>query len=150
MREKWNAGNIDRQKELLIKLSKGDSSFTELYESLKRGWARETLNVYLKSLVRKQYIKRVPKVPGGSRMIYFLVRDHTDVKDILERVDLRELHEKMSERELLDDWIESMNFSLLNIIQTYMEMGMGEKKLISLGTGARARLETGALHRNLW
>ncbi len=58
MSEKWKAGNIDRQKELLIKLSKGDSSFTELYESLKNSWARETLNVYLKSLVTKQYIKR--------------------------------------------------------------------------------------------
>ena len=128
MREKWNAGNIDRQKELLIKLSKGDSSFTELYESLKNSWARETLNVYLKDLVRKHYIRKVPR---GKRNIYSLERDHPDVKELLERVDIRELYKIKSERELIDDWIESMKFSLLNLIQCYMQIGEGVKTLTS-------------------
>lgn len=135
MRVKWKAGNINRQKELLIKLSKGDRSFTELYESLKNSWARETLNVYLKDLVRKHYIRKVPR---GKRNIYSLERDHPDVKELLERVDIRELYKIKSERELIDDWIESMKFSLLNLIQCYMQIGEGVKTLTSRGNGAAA------------
>jgi len=138
MGEKWNAGNIDRQKELLIKLSKGDSSFTELYDSLKSGWARETLNVYLKGLVTKKYIKKVPR---GKRKIYSLERGHPYVKELLERVDIRELYKIKSERELLDDWIESMKFSLLNLIQCYMQIGEDVKKPRSRGTEATVPIE---------
>lgn len=138
MREKWKAGNIDRQKEILIRLSKGDRSFTELYESLKNSWARETLNVYLKSLVRKHYIRKVPR---GKRNIYSLERDHPDVKELLERVDIRELYKIKSERELIDDWIESMKFSMLNLIQYYMQIGEGVKTLTSRGNGATVPIE---------
>jgi len=129
---KWNAGNRDRQKELLIKLSKGDRSFTELYVSLKNSWARETLNVYLKGLVREGYIRKVPR---GKRKIYSLERAHPYVIELLERVDIRDLYEIISERELIDDWIESMKFSLLNLIQYYIQEGEGVRTLKSWGNG---------------
>ncbi len=132
MEVKWNAGNLDRQKELLIKLSKGDRSFTELYESLKNSWARETLNVYLKGLVKKGYIRKVPR---GKRKIYALERAHPDVIELLERVDIRDLYEIKSERELIDDWIESMKLSLLNLIHYYIQEGEDVKTLKSWGNG---------------
>jgi len=141
MSVKWKAENLDKQKEILIKLSRGDRGFTELYNSLKSSWARETLNVYLKELVRKHYIRKVPRVSGGKRKIYHLERDHPHVKEILERIGIKELYTIKSEVELLDDWVKSLKFSLINIIQCYMWIGEGFKELSSTGNGATIPIE---------
>ncbi len=140
MSEKWKAENPERQKEILMRLFRGDSSFTELYESLKSGWARQTLSLYLKDLVGKHYIKKVPR---GKRKIYSLERDNPHVNALLDRIIIRERVElkTLSEQEFLDIWIESLKFTLLNIIQCYMQIGEGDKELKSRGTGAMVPIE---------
>lgn len=135
MRKRWNPRDTDKQKELLLKLFKGDRSFTELLKSLKAGWSRQTLSLYLTDLVKKKCISKVRKVLGGKREIYHLEKDHPYVANILSRLALRDLHPIKSERELLNDWIEAMTFSLLNIIQIYIYRGRETEELKSVGNG---------------
>jgi len=135
MRKRWNPRDTDKQKELLLKLFKGDKSFTELLKSLRPGWSRQTLSLYLTDLVKKKCISKVRKVPGGKRKIYHLEKDHPFVAEILSRLALGELYPRKSERELLNDWIEAMKVSLLNIIQIYIYKGKDIKELKSVGNG---------------
>ena len=135
MSERWNPRDTDKQKELLLKLFKGDRSFTELLKSLKPGWSRQTLSLYLTDLVKKKCISKVRKIPGGKRKIYHLEKDHPYVANILSRLALRDLHPIKSERELLNDWIEAMTFSLLNIIQIYIYRGRETEELKSVDNG---------------
>ena len=140
MREKWKAGNPERQKEILIRLCRGDSSFTEIYKSLKGGWSRQTLSLYLNDLVEKRDIKKVPR---GKRMIYSLERNSPHVKELLGRIIIHERVElnTLSEQEFIDTWIESMKFSLLNLIQIYMQIGKGVKELRNIDTGVMVPIE---------
>ena len=47
----------------------------------------------------------------------------------------------LSEKALLDLWIESVKFALLNVFQIYMKMGEGHERLKSRGTGASIPIE---------
>ena len=141
MRNVWNPVSNEKKKRIILKLFHGDMGFTELWESLRRGtkgMAKQTLNIYLKELRQTGCVKNVQR---GRWPIYSLVREHTYVDDLLKRVGFEELVKIKSERELLDDWIESMKFSLLNLIQIYMQMGKGIEILTSLGNGAFINLE---------
>lgn len=142
MKERWRAENPERQKEVLMRLSRGDSSFTELYDYMKSSWARQTLSLYLKDLVEKHYIKKV--IRGKKRLIYSLNRENPKVAALLDRIIIHGRVElkTMSEQEVLDSWIESMKFSLLNVIQIYMTIGKGRKELTSTGTGETVPIET--------
>lgn len=135
----WKTDNQDRIKEILVWLTKGDQSFTQLYNSMKAegsmGWSRQTLNLYLQSLIQEGC---VTKVPRGKREIYRIMRDSPIVSDFLGRVRIKgriNLNE-LDERELLEDWLSSVKFTLINVVRGYTIMGRGVKVLKSIGDGA--------------
>lgn len=135
----WKTENPERVKEILIWLTTGDQSFTELYNSLRAessmGWSTQTLTLYLKKLVQEGC---VTKVPRGKREIYRIVRDSPIVSEFLGRVRIKgqvNLNE-LSEGELLEEWLCSMKFTLVNVVRGYMIMGKGIKELKSIGDGA--------------
>jgi len=137
--KKWKPENPEREKEILVWLTTGDQSFTELYNSLKAessmGWSTQTLTIYLQSLVQKGCIKKVPR---GKREIYQIVRDSPIVSAFLGRVRIKGYIdlEDICEGELLEEWLGSMKFTLVNVVKGYTIMGKGIKELKSIGDGA--------------
>ena len=148
MRSKWSADNPDRQKSVLFLMSEGDKSFTDLYKNLHslaharraKGWARQTLNLYLKELVKKGCVKRVQR---GKREIYSLVKDHPYVMELLGRVRIggRINLSQLDECDFIEDWINIMKFGLLNIIQDYLTIGRGYYELKKRGDGSILPIE---------
>ncbi len=137
----WNPASKEKIKRILLKLFHGDMGFTELWESLRRGtkgMAKQTLTLYLDMLLQTERIKHVQR---GRWPIYSLVREHPYVIDLLKRAKIEELVKIKSERELLDDWIETTKFSLLNIIQVYMLIGESARKTKSSVAGATTPFE---------
>lgn len=139
MVSKWKTENPEREKEILVWLTTGDQSFTELYNSLKAesslGWSTQTLTLYLKKLVQEGCIKKVPR---GKREIYQIVRDSPIVSAFLGRVRIKgytNLNE-LSEVELLEMWLGSVKFNLINVVKGYTILGRGIKTLRSIGGGA--------------
>lgn len=135
----WKTENPERDKEILIWLTTGPQSFTELYDSLKAesslGWSTQTLTLYLKKLVQEGC---VAKVPRGKREIYRIVRDSPIVSEFLGRIRIRgriNLNE-LNEEELLEEWLGSVKFSLVNVVKGYTIKGRGIKVLKSISNGA--------------
>ncbi len=139
MVSKWKTENPEREKEILVWLTTGDQSFTELYNSLKAessmGWSTQTLTLYLKKLVQDGC---VVKVPRGKREIYQIVRDNPIVSAFLGRVRIKGYIDlnQLSEGELLEEWLASVKFNLINVVKGYTIMGRGIKTLRSIGDGA--------------
>lgn len=112
--------------------------FSEILENLKmngESWSPRTLSLYLDGLEKDNCIRRVPR---GKRKIYSVLKGHPEVDSIIGRriiVSGRIELKSLSEKELLDSWIESIKFALLNIFQCYMEIGRGKKILRSIGNG---------------
>lgn len=78
------------------------------------------------------------KVARGKREIYRIVRDNPAVSAFLGRVRIKgylNLNE-LNEGELLEEWLSSMKFNLINVVRGYTIMGQGIKVLTSIGDGA--------------
>ena len=107
---------------ILQSLEEEGRSFTELRKKV--GWARQTLDLYLKALMEKGCVERREQ---GRRVIYSLNHHSPYVMKMLRRgrtrmlrrVDLSMLYEEESVSMCLD----SVNLSFLNILQDYMLMG---------------------------
>jgi len=100
--------------------------FEELHNKL--GWSRQTVNLYLKALRKKGYIRLEEK---GRRAINSLIRNNPDVARMLgwDRIppDIRirgriEL-DKLDEEKFIEQWLNSVEFAFLNIIQDFMLIG---------------------------
>ena len=136
----WKPESRERRNTLLSILLKEDMGFIEILKKIKERtgekWSTNTLSLYLDSLVEN---KCIVKVPRGKREIYRALKVSPEVSALLERrtiISGRIELKSLSEKELLDLWIESLKFVLLNVIQIYMVMGKGSKMLKSRGTGA--------------
>lgn len=139
MRDMWKADTPERRKTILMQLMGGEKRFTELHSAIKQesriGWAKQTLNLYLKALVEEGCVKRVK---SGKSVTYSLERDHPYIGQMLGnvlihgRIDLLEL----DERSLIEEWIGSIKFTLLNVIQYYMLIGKGKEELRNRSSGA--------------
>jgi len=139
MRDVWRADTPERRKTILTQLMGGEKRFTDLHRAIKQesrvGWAKQTLNLYLKALVEEGCIKRVK---SGKSVTYSLNRDHPYVGQVLGNVLVRgsiKLSE-LEEKSLIEEWIGSIKFNLLNILQDYMLLGTGKEELRSLSSGA--------------
>ncbi len=139
MRDVWKVDNPERRKTILMQLMSGEKRFTELYNAIKQessvGWAKQTLNLYLKALVEEGCVKRV-KI--GKSVTYSLERDHPYIGQMLGNVLIHGRIElsKLDERSLIENWIGSIKFTLLNVIQDYMFIGRGKEELKSLSSDA--------------
>ena len=146
-RTKWRANDPKKQKAILMKLVERDRSFTELYDILGRGtgkgWARQTLTLYLNKLVQMKCIKKVPRVKGGKRKIYSLERDHPYVMELLGRLRIigTIYLAELDERELLEHWLNSIRFAFVNVVGYYIAVGKGAEEVRSLGDGATLPIE---------
>ena len=144
MSSAWKTENPEREKEILIWLTTGDQSFTELYNSLKAesslGWSTQTLAVYLQSLVQKGCITKVPR---GKREIYKILPDSPIVSEFLGRLRITGYTDfsQLSEEALLEEWLNSVKFNLFNVVNDYTTMGQGIKMLKSIGDVATLSTE---------
>ena len=125
-RSKWNANTPEREQKILRLLEEEDMGFEELHNKLR--WSRQTLNLYLKALRKKGYIRLEEK---GRRAINSLIRNNPDVARMLgwDRIppDIRirgriEL-DKLDEEKFIEQWLNSVEFAFLNIIQDFMLIG---------------------------
>jgi hypothetical protein len=141
-RSSWNASKPEREQQILRLLEESDKGFMELLELLKKGgrsWARQTLSLYLENLEKKGYIKRNTK---GRRVTNALVRNNPYVARMLgwERVPSYTLNIKkrivlneLDEEGFITEWVNSLEFSFLNILQDFLLIGeakedMGKKE----------------------
>ena len=132
MKNIWHAVDHEKRRKILKQLVEGDKSFNELYEAV--GLGRQTLNVYLQFLVHEKCIKRVRK---GKYVIYSLEKNHPYVLPLLERVRvLGEIDLKCLDAEgFLAQWLNSIEFAFLNVVQYYITLGVGIKEVRSKAGG---------------
>ncbi len=125
MKKYWEASDLEKRNKILRLLIEGGKCFNELYEIA--GMGRQTLNIYLKYLVREKYIKRKRK---GKFVFYSLDINHPDVLSLLERerklndIDFSSFDATRA-RYFLTSWLNSLEFAFLNIVQYYIQVGMG-------------------------
>ncbi len=125
-RVSWKAENPGLQQRILWILNEDEKCFTELYE--RGGWARQTLTLYLKELMKKGWVKSEKR---GRKVIYSLIRSNPEVMQKLtyRRVLTRgrvQLNSLGGER-FIGHWIHSIKFALLNIIKYYIELGENQQ-----------------------
>jgi len=139
----WTADDPAREAAIIRVLCEGDKGFMEIFNGLKlgkRGWGRQTLNLYLKELTLKGCIRRVRR---GKREIYSLDVNNPYVRKVIGRVRIRgrvELN-RLNEGEYVSDWLNSIEFAFLNVMQDYVYIGRGQKQLKSLGDGRTVTVE---------
>lgn len=127
----WRAENPAREAAIIRILYGGDKGFNEIREESKIGrkkWGKRTLSLYLDSLMEKGCIKQVKH---EKRMIYSLNKDNDYVMQILGHVRVCGLIDltKLNEEEFVTDWLNSIKFTFLNVLQDYMVIGEGVKEL---------------------
>lgn len=117
----------EREVKLMTRLEDGSKTFSHLLRELK--WGPQTLNVYLKNLEKKGVVERRKR---GKNVFYTLIRSSPyarqmmgwkwtsdpDVR-IIKRIELEELDEE----QFITDWLNTMKFSFLNIIKSYVLLG---------------------------
>ncbi len=134
----WSASDPEKRSRIIKQLIDGDKGFNEICDLV--GMGRQTLNVYLKYLVREKYIKRTRQ---GKSVIYSIERDHPYVLSLLNRVRiLRKIKlSGLDAEEFLMQWIRSIEFAFLNVIQDYIQMGAGVTELKSRAGGHTRPIE---------
>lgn len=134
----WNASDPEKRKRIIKQLIDGDKGFNEICELV--GMGRQTLNIYLKYLVREKYIKRVRQ---GKFVIYSLEINHPYVLSLLGRVRIlgRIELQSLDAGEFIKQWISSIEFAFLNVLQCYIQIGIGSKKLKSVAGGSTRPIE---------
>jgi len=130
----WRAESPEREQEIFRALEEGNKNFTQLLYELEkiRGkrWSRQTLTLYLRTLVKKGCIWREEH---GRETVYSLITSNSYVAQmrgwpsrpggpvviVKQRLKMHELNEE----EFVDVWISSAKFALLNIIQDFTSLG---------------------------
>jgi DNA-binding PadR family transcriptional regulator len=131
---KWNATTPERRAQILRILQKQDNTFTGILRQLdklttglgRKRWSRLTLTLYLKAMVEDGWIKH-----GEKRGVYSLNRRNHKVAKMLGidslshdlRLKNRANLNEMDEEEFILDWLASLKFGFLSIIQDYMLIG---------------------------
>ena len=126
MKNVWEASNLEKRNRILKQLIEGGKCFNELCELV--GMGRQTLNIYLKYLVKEKCIKRVRQ---GKFVFYSLEINHPDVLSLLERyrilgeIDFSRF-DAASARYFLARWLNSVESTFLNVVEYYIYVGMRE------------------------
>ena len=133
-----------REIQIFRQLEDGSKTFSELFNEL--GWGSLTLTNYLKNLVEKGYIGREER---GRNVFYTLIQSNTYVRQMLNldrwpsnaadvRIQKRIVLNELDEKKFIADWINSIKFCFLNVIQDYMLLGKrmreSEKETNSVNT----------------
>ena len=128
----WKASDPEKRSRIVKQLIDGDKGFNEICGLV--GMGRQTLNIYLKYLVQEKCIKRVRH---GKYVIYSLERDHPYVLSLTGRVQsLGRINlSSLDAEEFLTQWISSIEFAFLNVVQDYIQLGMGVTELRSVAGG---------------
>lgn len=140
--------NPERRKAILSILLRGDRSFSEIDRDLTvngKKWSPSTLSLYLDGLIED---KCISKISRGKRPIYHILLDSPEVNSFINRLGIGRVIVRgrtelpgLSEAELLDNWIESLKFALLNFFKIYLAIGSGAKGFKSRGDGATVSRE---------
>jgi len=134
----WKTDNVERQIIIMSILAEGDKGFNDIFGEIEfhsKEWGRQTLNLYLEYMVNEGYIKKVKQ--GKKREIYSLNREHYYVQKMLPRrivhgiLNLKELNEE----DFVKEWLNSIKFAFLNVLQDYVLIGEGNNILRDIGTG---------------
>lgn len=139
-RSEWNPNSPERQQQIIRLLEEVDMGFNELLSELnlkmkaleKKQWSRQTLTLYLKALEDKKWI-----IHGKKRTPYSLNRRNPEVAEMLGwnrippdmRIRSRIELDKLDEEQFIANWLNSVKFSFLNIIQDFMLIGAKGEKL---------------------
>ena len=133
----WKTDNVERQTMIMMILAEGNKGFDKISKDIKlhsKEWGRQTLNLYLENMIGKGYIKKVRQ--GKKREIYTLNRENYYVQEMLPRriVHRRLILEELGEEEFIREWLNSIKFAFLNILQDYMLIGEGKDILKDRGS----------------
>jgi DNA-binding MarR family transcriptional regulator len=123
----WDAKTPEIQQRILRILERDGRGFNELLTEL--GIARQTLSLYLKRLVHDGWIMRHKQ---GRRVLYSLVASHPEVQRMLGSVSTERLRirgrvrlDGLDEEDYVKQWIHSLKFPLLNILNDYLALSRG-------------------------
>lgn len=133
-RRRWGACNPEKIRKLFKILAYGSKTFGQLLKET--GWGRETLNSYLENLKEDDkgnaiIEKEKPSSPYGRYSLYTLIRSHPFVAQVLKwkrphhKIKLKgRLHlERLGEEQFVTDWLNTIKFCLLNILQDSIHLG---------------------------
>jgi hypothetical protein len=135
----WKAESPEREQEIFRALEEGNKNFTQLLHELEkihgRRWSRQTLTLYLRTLVKKGCIWREKR---GREVNYSLVGSNTYVAQMMGRpsrpggplviVKQRLKMHELNEEGFIDTWISSVKFAMLSLIQDFTFLGEIERK----------------------
>jgi len=119
----WEASNLEKRNKILRLLIEGGKYFNELCEIA--GMGRQTLNIYLKYLVREKCIKRERK---GKFVFYSLEINHPYVLLLLERerklneIDFSSFDAERASNFLIR-WLNLLEDIFLVVVHDYIEIG---------------------------
>lgn len=133
----WWKNSPKFEVKIFRRLEDGSKTFGELLKELRRGpqtCGTQTLTVYLKNLNKRGCVERKKR---GRNVFYTLIRSNPYVRQrlgwdwlpgsdvrIYKRVELN----RLDEDQFIASWLNSVKFSLLNIIQAYMLLGERAKE----------------------
>ena len=126
-RSRWKNTTPKREVALFRLLEQGGRSFTFLFEALK--WGSQTLTFYLETLEGKGYIS---SKKHGRNVTYALVKSNPYVAKMLKlsappdhdvRVFNRATLDELDADAFINDWLNSMKFTFVNLLRDYTFLG---------------------------
>lgn len=150
--KEWNIRNspkfAERRQFILRSLERGSKRFNQLWKEMKkRRFGKVTLSLLLKSLMEDEAVKLVPK---GRVQVYELNEESEYVQEMLGwktehgtvvRIERYTNLNRLNEGKFIANWLNSIKFAFLNIVQDYMVLGKGTKELRRRGNGATQPIE---------